>query len=262
MKNSHIRHFVLSLACGLSLSGQSALAYSWPTPFENTSSQMQRADKLMATGQYAQALPVYLEIHSNSSGDRYQAGLALSNAGECARRLKRYGEAKQYFSKSFMFLNAGAHVGDRSVNVMLVRHALCYLAEGDYAQAEALLKKCLDNSLGIWTFNYGDLISAANYTQMLVQVANLRNGGGERWVVYTTQELMKLSQRPDNTGLIARRGLEQLGTQRSLSGATMPVRPIQPHRQDPYFQSSGAPWRARYGTNGTEWQFQNFRGYR
>lgn len=255
MKNKRVQFLAIGFACALTLSGSSgALAQSWPTPFSNSSD---RADQLMARGQYDQALPLYLEAaQTNTFTDRYRAGLALSNAGECARRMKRFGEAKQLFSKSFMMLNSGSHVGDRAVNTMLVRHALCYLAESDFAQAEALLKKCLDNSLGIWTYNYVDLLSASNYAQMIAQVANLRNGSGQRWIVYTTQELAKLSQRPDNIGEIARRGLQQLGVQRSISSDSQSVRPIRPHRQDPYFQPSQGQSRARYGMNGTEWQFQ------
>lgn len=260
MKLNNLSKVALGVACSFVLtSGNPCWAFGWPG--NSVQTQMATADYLQAKRQYAQALDAYLNIYNqNSGGDRHVAGLALSNAGECARKLNRIQEAKQYFSKSFMMLNSGTHVGDRDVNIMLVRYALCCLAENNYAQAESNLKQCLDNSLGIWTYNYSDLVSAASYTEMLAHVANNRNpGSGERWFSYAVQELNKLAMRSDGVGSMARKNLQRLGSiNPNRISMQPPPQQINPPRRDPYFQpDNNRPWRARYGLNGTEQLFQN-----
>lgn len=221
-----------------------------------------QGNRLVDQGRYEEALSCFKQAAQDELSDKQLIGLSLSNAGECCRKLHRFSEAKKFFQQAYDYLqHSGKGVGNRDVNTLLVRYSLCFIAEQNYGRAESLLKQCLENSLGIWTFNYTDLPGSAGYIQMLVSVTNAKDGTGSRWYAHGEQELKRLVVIPGQVGSMAQMALARLRSYEQQFGgvpvATQPPPPsVQPHSRDPYFSgSTGYQHRIHYGLNGTEFQF-------
>lgn len=217
--------------------------------------------RLLRSGRYEEALDSFKQAESSTS-DRYLRGQALSDCGECCLKMKRYREAKDYFNQALPLLNGGVRgIGNRDANTALVRLGLAEYGLDNYPAAEMRIKQAIENSLGIWTYNYADLANSATYIQALIIVANSSGHSGERWYQYGVYELSNLIRQGGSRAMVA-----QIALGRLQSYHDRMERPITPAAQqqfrprsssDPYLSSSGQymPSRARYGLNGTQDQF-------
>jgi len=233
-------------------------AFSFMDDAGNASNQATTASRLLQSGRYEEALESFKQA-STSSNDRYLKGLTLSDCGECCLKLKRYSQAREYFTQAYPLLNGGKNgIGSRETNVCLVRWGLAEFALGNNSLAQSKIKQAIDNSLGIWTYNYSDLSNAASYVQALVMIANAHDGSGGRWYQYGVYELSRLIAQGGNRAVVAQIALSKLQNYGQSSNRSTPPVSRQQSRprssSDPYLFSSGqyAPSRARYGLNGTQ----------
>ena len=258
-----------SIVCGgiAILTAMPACAFT--VPFQSAKEYAASACNLMQQNRNEEALSqfkcAYYLLDTNLN--KHPAGCILSDMGECARRLRRFDEALRYFSQAYPLLRTGpTGVMGRDANVLLMRWSLTYLQMHNIQQARALAKEALDNSLGLFTYNYSDLKNTPVYLEGLAEMSE----GQDAYSLYqyVTGELGRLSLRKNSVGLDAQSALDQVrANRRKRLGLVSDIMPptIHAHKhamanggRDPYFQpSSYRQSRARYGLNGTESLFQN-----
>lgn len=211
--------------------------------------------QLLQGQRYEEALANFKQA-ADSSLDRYLKGQCLSDSGECCLKLKRYKEARTYFEQAVPLLNGGIRgIGSREANLALVRWGLADFGLNDHLSAARHIRAAIDNSLGIWTYNYSDLANAATYIQAMVMVANAKDGSGERWYQYGRYELSRLISQGGSRAVVAQIALGRLDAFQRTSPSRSSVNNYRPrYSSDPYLSSSSQyrPSRARYGLNGTQ----------
>lgn len=244
------------ITCGV-LVASSTFLFGFGYPSSSACDVATNGSNLLRAGRYEEALSNFKQAASDSS-DRYFQGQCFSDSGECCLKLKRYKEARGYFEKAVPLLNGGARgIGNREANLALVRMGLADFGLHDYPAAQRHIRAAIDNSLGIWTYNYSDLANSATYIQGMAMVANAMNGSSERWYQYGVQELSRLISQGGSRAVVAQIALGKLeiyrkGTQAHRSSG--PASYIQRNSNDPYFSQPNQyrPSRARYGLNGTQ----------
>lgn len=247
----------------LILSSTFTCAFSFGADDSSARQSATAGTNLLRSGRYEEALSAFKQAQSSAS-DRYLKGQALSDCGECCLKLRRYGEAKEHFSQAVPLLNGGVRgVGNIAANTALARWGLAEFVTNNYPAAELKMKQAIDNSLGMWTYNYSDLASAPTYIQALAMIANSKNGSGDRWYQYGEYELSQLVSQGGSRAVVAQMALAKLRNLRDRQ--TVRRSPSQAQSQvsgrvsDPYLSSPRQymPSRARYGLNGTQDQFSN-----
>lgn len=258
MSNHQTRTIKNVITCG-ALIASSTFFFGFGFPSGSAHDSAMAGAQLLQARRYEEALETFKQAAANSS-DRYLKGQCLSDSGECCLKLKRYKEARDYFEQAVPLLNGGVRgIGSREANLALVRWGLADFGLDDHLSAQRHIRAAIDNSLGIWTYNYSDLANAATYIQAMAMVANAKDGSGERWYQYGRYELSRLISQGGSRAVVAQIALGKLETfQRASSARPQASSSYRPrYSSDPYFSASNQyrPSRARYGLNGTQDQF-------